>query len=168
MANRTDRNIWRTDSEDERWLSLAIELAEQAAEYGDVPVGAVIVSQHGEVIGRGFNQREATQNPLAHAELLAIQAACANLANWRLEGCTLYVTLEPCVMCAGAIVASRMKRLVYGAVDEKAGGVRSLYAICEDPRQNHHVICSEGVLRDRCAELISTFFATIRTQQRKG
>ncbi|NUN15386.1 MAG: nucleoside deaminase [Myxococcales bacterium] len=165
--NKTKTDGSRCEFQDEQGLALALDLAKRAAAQGDVPVGAVIVSQHGEVIGEGFNQREATQNPLAHAELLAIHDASTKLGNWRLESCTLYVTLEPCVMCAGAIVAARLKRLVYGAVDEKAGGVQSLYAICQDPRQNHRVICTKEVLGDQCAELMSTFFANVRMQRRE-
>ena len=145
---------------DKDFMRLAIREAERAASLGDVPIGAVIVHR-GEIISRGFNRREAWQDPTAHAELIAIRRAAEALGSWRLHECTLFVTLEPCPMCAGTIVASRIPRVVFGALDPKAGAVRSLYAMLEDPRQNHRVQV-ERCLGEECGEALSEFFASIR------
>lgn len=149
------------DKEDSAFMALA--LAEAAAARGEeeVPVGAVVVCG-GEVIGRGRNRREATGDPTSHAEILAIREAVAARPSWRLDDCTLYVTLEPCVMCAGAIVQARVGRLVFGCPDPKGGAVRSLYRICDDSRLNHRVEVTEGVLAERCGEILKRFFATLR------
>lgn len=152
MAGRSKR--------DRAFMREALALAERAGELGDVPVGAVVV-RRGEVIARGFNRREAWQDPTGHAELLAIRRAAEALGSWRLDGCTLFVTLEPCPMCAGLIVASRLERVVYGARDEKAGAVRSLYAMLEDPRLNHRVKV-ETLMADECSEALTSFFAALR------
>jgi tRNA(adenine34) deaminase len=152
--------------QDERLMRQAIREAEFAMEAGDVPVGAVIVHQ-GRVIGRGHNQRELLQDPTAHAEIIALTAAASAMNSWRLEDCTLYVTLEPCIMCAGAIVQARVQRLVFGATDPKAGAVRSLYQIVEDPRLNHRVRVSGGVLAEECAGLLRAFFARQRASGKK-
>ncbi len=145
---------------DKDFMRLAMEEAAQAAELGEVPVGAIIVHR-GQIIARGFNRREAWHDPCAHAELLAIRRAAEHLGSWRLDQCSLYVTLEPCVMCAGAILNARLPRVVYGARDAKAGAVRSLFALLEDPRLNHRVQVS-SVLADECAASLSAFFAALR------
>jgi tRNA(adenine34) deaminase len=141
----------------------AIHLASRAQEEGDVPVGAVVLDPEGVVIGRGWNTREALQSPLGHAEVMAIQEAAQNLGSWRLNHTTLVVTLEPCVMCAGAIVASRIERVVFGAYDRKAGAACSLYAIPQDPRLNHRVELEGGVLEEECSDQLQRFFQNIRS-----
>lgn len=135
----------------------AIELARKALDSEDVPVGALIVHE-GRIIGRGFNQREKLGDPTAHAEMIALTAAAEYLGQWRLDGCTMYVTLEPCAMCAGAIVLARMSRLVYGASDPKAGACGSLFEITQDPRLNHRVETVCGVMAEPSAELLRAFF----------
>ncbi|MEP0846021.1 MAG: nucleoside deaminase [Phycisphaerae bacterium] len=135
----------------------ALELARRSLETEDVPVGALIV-RAGRIIGRGFNQREKLQDPTAHAEMIALTAAAADVGHWRLEDCTAYVTLEPCAMCAGALVLARVARLVYGATDSKAGACGSLYEITQDPRLNHRVVTVVGVLAEPCGELLRSFF----------
>ncbi len=142
-------------------MRLALDLAAQAAAAGEVPVGAVVVSQ-GAVIGRGANAREATGDPTAHAEMLAVREAARATGSWRLVDAALYVTLEPCAMCAGALVAARLGRLVFGAVDLKAGACGSLYNLCADPRLNHEVPVVRGVLAHEAARLLSTWFAAKR------
>lgn len=140
-------------------MAKAIELARAAASAsGDVPVGAIILNKNGEVISTGANQRELSNNPTAHAEIIAIQKAASALGNWRLDGCTLVVTLEPCSMCAGAIAQSRIPRLVFGAWDEKAGAVGSQWDLLRDPRQLHKPEVISGVLADQCAKLLGEFF----------
>ncbi len=140
----------------------ALAEARAAAAHGDVPIGAVVVHD-GEVIARGHNRREADQDPTAHAELLALRAAARHLGSWRLNGCTVYVTLEPCPMCAGALVLARVPRLVFGADDPKAGAVGALYDIPRDPRLNHEVEVVRGVAAEDCAELLRAFFRERRT-----
>jgi tRNA(adenine34) deaminase len=145
------------DEIDRRYMQQAIELARRALDSEDVPVGALVV--YGDrVIGRGYNQREKLQDPTAHAEMLALTAAAEYIGHWRLEDCTLYVTLEPCAMCAGALVLARVSRLVYGACDAKAGACGSLYQITQDPRLNHRVETVAGVMAGTCADLLSDFF----------
>jgi tRNA(adenine34) deaminase len=139
----------------------ALAEARRAAGIGEVPIGAVIVRQ-GEVIGRGHNRRETDGDPLAHAELLAIREAALRLPGWRLEGCTMYVTLEPCAMCAGALVNSRVERLVYGAPDPKAGFCGTLGNLVQDPRLNHRFEVTAGVLEGESAALLRGFFASLR------
>ena len=140
-------------------MAKAIELARAAASAsGDVPVGAIILNKDGEVISTGANQRELSQNPTAHAEIIAIQKAASAIGNWRLDGCTLVVTLEPCSMCAGAIAQARIPRLVFGAWDEKAGAVGSQWDLLRDPRQLHKPEVISGVLADQCAKLLGEFF----------
>ena len=143
----------------------ALVLAKQAAAEGEVPVGAVVV-QGDRVVGRGRNRREAGKNALAHAELEAIAEACRTLGGWRLSGCDLYVTLEPCPMCAGAIVNARLDRVIYGARDPKAGSCGSVVDLFSYP-YNHHPTCVAGVMEAECAAELSAFFAALR-QQRKG
>jgi tRNA(adenine34) deaminase len=137
----------------------ALAEADRAAASGDVPVGCVILDAAGGVVGRAGNGREATGDPTAHAEILAIRQAAAALGGWRLSGCTLVVTLEPCTMCAGAIVLARVARLVFGAYDEKAGAVDSLWDVVRDRRLNHRPEVVEGVLADECGERLRRFFA---------
>ena len=149
------------------WMDRALSEARSAADAGDVPVGAVIV-RGGEVLAAARNRREADQDPTAHAELLALRSAAAALGSWRLEGCTLYVTLEPCTMCAGALVLARLPALVYGASDPKAGAVGSLYDVPRDERLNHRVAVTSGVLADECASELTRFFRTRRSQAREG
>ena len=142
---------------DEEAMALAVEEAETAAATGEVPVGAIVVAQ-GQIIGRGHNRRETDCDPTAHAEILALRAAASALGTWRLSDATLYVTLEPCPMCAGALVAARVARLVFGATDPKAGACGSLYNLCVDPRLNHELPVTAGVLAERCGDLLSAFF----------
>lgn len=146
---------------DEEAMELALAEASIAESHGDVPVGAVALVGD-RVIAKRHNERERLQDPTAHAELLALVDAARSLGSWRLGEVTLVVTLEPCVMCGGAAVASRLGRLVYGAADLKAGACGSLYNVCADPRLNHEVPITSGVLGERCAELLRSFFATHR------
>lgn len=144
-----------------KWMKMALRQAEKAFEEGEVPVGAVVVKDN-QIVGRGYNQVERLLDPTAHAEIIAITAACHTLeAKW-LEDCTLYVTLEPCPMCAGAILMSRLKCVVYGAFDEKAGAASTLYNIPQDPRLNHYVDLISGVEEERSAALLKSFFAKKR------
>ena len=140
----------------------AIDAAHIAEENGDVPIGAVIVYEN-QIIGRAYNQREQLNDPTAHAEIIALTQAAAHLESWRLNGCTIYVTLEPCPMCAGALVLARLDRLVYGCDDPKTGAVRSLYNIVQDERLNHRVEVTSGVLADECGALLSDFFRQRRS-----
>ncbi len=142
----------------------ALELAMSAADSEDVPVGAIVVDSDGVVIGRGRNTRERDADPTGHAEIVAIREATAARGEWRLEGCTLVVTLEPCTMCAGAIVASRLERLVFGAFDDKAGAVGSLWDVVRDRRLNHRPEVVSGVLADESSALLRQFFERHRTQ----
>ncbi|MCX6406893.1 MAG: tRNA adenosine(34) deaminase TadA [Propionibacteriales bacterium] len=140
----------------------ALVLAERALASDDVPVGAVVLDPAGTVVGEGFNTRERDQDPLGHAELVALRAASARLGTWRLDGCTLVVTLEPCTMCAGAIVSARVRRLVLGAWDDKAGAVGSLWDVVRDRRLNHRPEVTSGVLATESSDLLRAFFADRR------
>lgn len=141
----------------------ALELAQRAADAGESPIGCLVYeTQSGRIVGDGFNTRERDADPTAHAELIALRAAAKSLNDWRLNACTLVVTLEPCVMCAGGIVNARVGRVVYGAEDPKAGACRSLYRLLEDPRLNHRVTPIRGVLAHESAELLRTFFRARR------
>jgi tRNA(adenine34) deaminase len=152
----------------ELWMREAIAQAELARAIDEVPIGCVIVHDPTErIIGRGYNRRQTDHDPTAHAEILAMRQAGQALGHWRLLDCTLYVTLEPCPMCAGAIVNARMPRLVYGCDDPKAGAVRSLFQICEDCRLNHRVEVQSGVLADACAALLRDFFKAQRALGKK-
>jgi tRNA(adenine34) deaminase len=142
-------------------MRVALEEAKAAAAAGDVPVGAVVV-RNGEIIARRHNERELTSDPTAHAEVLALRDASAALGTWRLDDCTLVVTLEPCIMCAGALVNSRIGRLVYGAADLKAGATASLYNVMSDPRVNHNPPVEHGVLGQECSALLQEFFSRLR------
>jgi tRNA(adenine34) deaminase len=136
----------------------ALDEAAAAARHGDVPVGALVVNADGQIIGVGHNEREAEGDPTAHAEVVALRRAAAHLGEWRLEGCTLVVTLEPCTMCAGAIVQSRVSRLVFGAFDDKAGAVGSLWDVVRDRRLNHRPEVVSGVLAEESSALLRAFF----------
>ena len=147
--------------QDSVWMRAALAEAEAAFSDGEVPVGAVIVADS-VVIGRGRNATERTQDPTGHAEIQAIRQAAEHIGSWRLEGCALYVTLEPCAMCAGALVLSRIQRLVYGADDPKAGACGSVRNIVQDPRLNHRIDVARGVLRKPCGDLLRSFFRGLR------
>ena len=136
----------------------ALSIAKSALSTGDVPVGAIVINRDGVVIGKGFNEREATNDPTAHAEIVALRSATSRLQNSRLDGCTLIVTLEPCAMCAGAIAQARMSHLIFGAWDEKAGAVGSVWDVIRDPRALYKMDVTAGVLENECAELLTTFF----------
>ncbi len=142
----------------EELMRLALEVAHSATRTGDVPVGAVIVNSDGVIIGKGFNEREAKNDPTAHAEVVAIRSAASRLQKSRLDGCTLIVTLEPCAMCAGAIAQSRISKVVFGAWDEKAGAVGSVWDVLRDPRSIFKVEVTAGVLEKECAALLTEFF----------
>jgi tRNA(adenine34) deaminase len=148
-------------ADDERFMRMALDLARSAGDDGEVPVGAV-VTHDGQVIGRGANARETTGDPTAHAELVALRQAAAALGRWRLTGTTLYVTLEPCPMCAGGLVAARLERLVFATPDPKSGACGSLYNLCSDPRLNHEVSVDRWVLADGARELLVEWFAAKR------
>ena len=155
-----------TDRDDERFMRAALEEALAARDEGEVPVGAVVV-RGTRIVGRGHNQRERLQDPTAHAEMIALTAAASAVGTWRLDDCALYVTLEPCAMCAGALVLARIARLIFGAVDPKAGACTSLYCIPTDPRLNHRVEITAGVLADDSALLLREFFAEQRAAGKK-
>jgi tRNA(adenine34) deaminase len=150
---------------DEQYMRVAIEQAERALEKDEVPIGAIIVYRD-EVIASGFNVRELSQETLSHAELIAIQQANKKIGSWRLEECSLYVTLEPCPMCAGAIVQSRIKRVVYGAKDPKAGCAGSLMNLLDDQRFNHQVEVVSGVMENECSQLLTSFFKALRERKK--
>jgi tRNA(adenine34) deaminase len=147
---------------DRQWMSEALDEARAAPRHGDVPAGCVVVRE-GRIIARAHNRREADADPTAHAELLALRAAAEATGAWRLTGCTVYATLEPCPMCAGALVLARVDRLVYGATDPKAGACGSLYDLPRDGRLNHRVAVSAGILEDDCGTLLRTFFQARRS-----
>jgi tRNA(adenine34) deaminase len=156
----------RSIDPDRAGMMEAIRQAQAAAAEDEVPVGAVIV-RDGKILAQAHNGREQLRDPTAHAEMLAITQAASSLADWRLEGCTLYVTLEPCPMCAGAIVLARIPRVVFGATDPKAGAVRSLYRLLDDPRLNHRCEIVEGVMAQECGALLTEFFAAKRALGKK-
>ena len=150
---------------DQVFMAAALEEARAAARRGEVPIGAVVVKD-GEVIGRGHNLRETSNDPTTHAEMIAIREAAARIGHWRLLDTTLYVTLEPCVMCMGAIILARIPRLVFGPRDPRAGAVGSIYDFSRDDRFNHRVAVTEGVLAEECAELWSGFFRQLRQEKK--
>ena len=139
-------------------MDQAIEIARQAIATGDVPVGALVVNKDGEIIGQGSNEGEASNDPTAHAEIVAIRSAASRIKNSRLDGCTLIVTLEPCAMCAGAIAQSRISNLIFGAWDQKAGAVGSVWDVIRDPRALHKVNVTAGIREIECAKLLTDFF----------
>ena len=152
------------EAKDAWFMRLALAEAGEAATRGEVPVGALAVCD-GEVVGKGFNRREELKSPLAHAEMAAIDEAAHALQSWRLTECTLYVTLEPCIMCVGAILQARLRRLVFGCLDPKAGAVESLYRMCDDSRLNHRLAVQGGVLAGECASILKDFFSRLREQK---
>ncbi|HEY3498617.1 MAG TPA: tRNA adenosine(34) deaminase TadA [Polyangiaceae bacterium] len=152
---------------DEAWMRIALAEADRATEHGDVPVGCVVVSASGVELARDHNRREELQDPLAHAEALAVRTAARAVGHWRLEGATVYVTLEPCPMCAGALINARVAALVYGARDPKAGAVDSLFQVGTDPRLNHRFEVRSGVLASESAARLSTFFKKLRAAGEK-
>jgi len=148
-------------------MRIAIDQAKIAEENGDVPIGAVIVYKD-QIIAKAYNQREQLKDPTAHAEIIALTQAAAYLENWHLNGCTIYVTLEPCPMCAGALVLSRMDRLVFGCPDPKTGACGSLYNIVQDSRLNHRLEVTSGVLADECSQVLQEFFERRRAEDSKS
>ena len=156
----------KNSNNEQTFMKIAIEQAKIAEENGDVPIGAVIVYQN-QIIGKAYNQREQLQDPTAHAEIIALTQAAAFMENWHLNGCTMYVTLEPCPMCAGALVLARIDKLVYGCDDPKTGAVKSLYNIVQDERLNHRLEVFSGVLEKECRELLQNFFQQRRSDNSK-
>jgi tRNA(adenine34) deaminase len=152
---------------DHELMGLALDEARAAYAAAEVPIGAVVVQPDHGVIGRGHNQRERRQDPTAHAEIIALAQAAAALRSWRLEGCSIYVTLEPCPMCAGAIVQARVPLVVYGCTDPKAGACHTLYQITDDPRLNHRCRVVGGVRAEECADLLRRFFQERRAEGKK-
>ena len=154
-------------SEDITFMRLALAAAQQAADEGEVPVGAIVA--YGEtVVGRGYNRREVSQSPLGHAEISALDQASRHFGSWRLSECTIYVTLEPCIMCMGVMLQARIGRLVFGCLDAKAGAVESLYRLCEDHRLNHQIPTTGGVLASQAAAMLAAFFQRLREQKRNA
>jgi tRNA(adenine34) deaminase len=160
-------SCYNTAVEDAAWMREALAEAERALAHGDVPVGAVAV-RDGAIVGRGHNRKEVDADPTAHAEMIALQEAARSLGGWRLVGVTLYCTLEPCPMCAGAMVLARLPRLVYGAVDPKAGAAGSVIELLRDPRLNHQVAVTGGVLAEESQALLERFFAELRDNRAKA
>ncbi|WP_411842926.1 tRNA adenosine(34) deaminase TadA [Salinicoccus sp. HZC-1] len=150
----------------EEFMKHAMAEARKAEAAGEVPIGAVIVHK-GEIIARGHNRRESSQNPLTHAEIIAINEASGKIGSWRLEACTLYVTLEPCVMCSGAVVMSRIPHVVYGAKDPKGGTVDSLMSLLEEPRFNHRATVTSGVMEEECSVMLTSFFKKLRETRKR-
>jgi tRNA(adenine34) deaminase len=153
--------------EDEHFMRLAIDQAKIAEENGDIPIGAVIVYKN-QIIAKAYNQREQLRDPTAHAEIIALTQAAAAKESWRLNGCTMYVTLEPCPMCAGALVLARVDRLVYGCDDPKAGACKSLYNIVQDERLNHRLEVTSGVLQEQCRQQLQEFFSQRREENKEN
>ncbi|HVH48008.1 MAG TPA: tRNA adenosine(34) deaminase TadA [Labilithrix sp.] len=152
---------------DEEWMQEALAFADRAASLGEVPVGCVLVDAEGKRVAAGHNLRETEEDPTAHAEIVAIREAARAQGSWRLEGHTLFVTLEPCVMCAGALVNARIARVVWGCDDPKAGACTTLFTIGQDARLNHRFAMTRGVLKLDCAERLRRFFASLRAQGKK-
>ena len=149
---------------DEYWMEIAFKEAEKAFDENEIPVGAVVVYEN-QIIGRGHNMRERLNDPTAHAEIIAITSAAATLNSWRLENCTLFVTLEPCAMCAGAIINARLPRIVYGADDKQAGMCGSIDNLCDLNLSNHRVIVKGGVEESKCQSILNTFFTKVRNTE---
>jgi tRNA(adenine34) deaminase len=150
---------------DASFMGLALEQARRAGERGEVPIGAVVVHNN-QTVGNGYNRREELQSPIAHGEIFALEEASRRLGNWRLTECDLYVTLEPCIMCVGASLQARLRRIIFGCLDPKAGAVTSLYRLCEDRRLNHQVSAIGGVLAEESAILLGDFFGLLRKKKR--
>ncbi len=158
--------MYNADVDDEKWMQIALEEASQAALHDDVPVGAIAVL-NGEIIARGHNRREIDNDPTAHAEMLVLRQAAQIIGHWRLEDVTMYCTLEPCPMCAGAMVLARLPRLVFATYDPKGGAGGSIMDILHHPQLNHRVEVQSGILRERAAELLVAFFAKLRAEGQK-
>jgi len=154
-------------STDAFYMEQALAEARLAAAAGEIPVGAIVVADDA-IIARAYNRREELQSPTAHAETIALERASQELKSWRLEQCSIYVTLEPCIMCVGALLQARIARLIFGCRDPKAGAVRSLYRLCEDPRLNHRVPVTAGVLENECGAILSDFFIDLRNKKREA
>jgi tRNA(adenine34) deaminase len=165
VKNLMDNTMSNGLERDRFYMELVLHEAGAAAEAGEIPVGAVVVCR-GEVIARAHNRREELQDPMAHAEVLALQAAASHLKSWRLEECALYVTLEPCLMCVGAILQARLARLIFGCLDPKAGAVESLYRLCDDSRLNHTLPVTRGIMENECSRILSGFFGRLRSTKR--
>lgn len=159
----TEQPLSINDLDDQHYMRMAIDQAYIAEENGDVPIGCVIVYEE-KVIAKAYNQREQLHDPTAHAEIIALTQAAEFIGNWRLDGCTIYVTLEPCPMCAGALVLGRLDRLVYGTTDPKTGAVESLYNIVQDERLNHRLQVTAGVLKEDCRKQLQAFFQRRRQE----
>ncbi|HTY20561.1 MAG TPA: tRNA adenosine(34) deaminase TadA [Geobacteraceae bacterium] len=153
--------------DDNYWMGLALREAEKAAERGEVPIGALVV-RDGAVLGRGHNLREAKRDPVAHAEIIAIRKAAKKEESWRLTGATVYVTLEPCIMCMGAMLLARVERVVFGCNDPKGGAAGTLYDLSDDPRLNHRMEVTSGVREAECSAVLSEFFSYLRREKKKG
>jgi tRNA(adenine34) deaminase len=153
-------------TDDDSWMRAALAEADAAAAAGEVPVGCVVVDAHGRPLSRGRNAREALADPTAHAEMIAVREAAARALSWRLDGATAYVTLEPCAMCAGALVLSRVARVVFGCKDPKGGAIDTMFGVGRDERLNHRFEVVSGVLADECAERLRSFFAALRNRAR--
>ena len=151
-----------TSDRDEEWMRIALTEASRAAAIGEVPVGACVIDANGELLAAGGNLTITNNDPTAHAEILVLRRASEMIGNYRLTGCTVYTTIEPCVMCAGALVNARIKRLVFGAQDERFGAVETLFRVCDDVRLNHRIEVVSGVLADECRELMQEFFRARR------
>ena len=151
----------------EKWMAYCLKLAQKAQVRNEVPVGACIVDSQGQLVASAYNLREHLQSSLGHAEILALHMAHKKMKNWRLEDCTIYVTLEPCMMCAGALIQSRIQNLVFGAYDKKAGAVRSLHRLCDDHRMNHQIQITEGILENQCSQILTSFFKELRVSKKK-
>lgn len=164
MIEGDEQEVGRIVMDGRRYMQAAIREAVTALEEEEVPVGAVIVRE-GQIIARAHNQRETLRDPTAHAEMIALTQAAAAVGDWRLSGCTMYVTLEPCAMCAGALVLSRIDRVVYGPAEPKTGACESLYHILEDPRLNHQVEVVSGFMEEECREVLRVFFARKRGRE---
>ena len=161
MSRGLDSPTLPTSAKHEYWINKALRLAEKAFAEGEVPVGAIVVKDN-KIIGRGYNQREALNDPTAHAEILAITAASNTINDWRLNDCSIYVTKEPCPMCAGAIINSRLKHLIFGAYDDKKGCCGSLYQLCGDKRLDSITSVKGGVLENECSMILKEFFSSKR------
>ena len=161
MSRGLDSPTLPTSAKHEYWINKALRLAEKAFAEGEVPVGAIVVKDN-KIIGRGYNQREALNDPTAHAEILAITAASNTINDWRLNDCSIYVTKEPCPMCAGAIINSRLKHLIFGAYDDKKGCCGSLYQLCGDKRLDSITSVKGGVLEEECSMILKEFFSSKR------
>jgi tRNA(adenine34) deaminase len=159
--------IFLTPLDDQYWMSLALDQADLATAHGDVPIGALVVHNDGEALASSHNRREVDSDPTAHAEILALREASRDRGHWRLDDCTLYVTLEPCAMCAGALVNARISRLVYGAMDSKAGAIDSLYKLASDSRLNHRFDSIGGVLASESRARLQAFFRELRARGEK-